>query len=71
MKYIDGTIVLNVLVGLTFVLVSLFQCKPIKQNWERWDGEHEGQCININAISWANSALSILIDVWMIAVSAL
>ncbi|CAG8959455.1 hypothetical protein HYFRA_00001353 [Hymenoscyphus fraxineus] len=66
-KYIHGTIVLNIIVGVTFIIAALFQCQPINYNWNRWDGEHSGKCVNINAVSWANSALSILLDAWMLA----
>jgi hypothetical protein len=29
---------------------------------------HEGSCLNINAIAWANAIISILLDVWMLAI---
>lgn len=54
-----ATIAFNCVFGLTFVIVAIFQCRPISHYWDKWDGEHEGKCININALAWANAAISI------------
>lgn len=63
-----GTVVFTVLFGLTFILVSVFQCKPIDFYWKKWDGEHEGSCLNINILAWSNAAISIALDGWMLAI---
>jgi hypothetical protein len=48
---------------VAFDLALLFQCRPIKQAWEGWDGEHEGTCVNVNAIGWSAAALNIALDI--------
>ncbi|KAH8688533.1 hypothetical protein BGZ61DRAFT_353966 [Ilyonectria robusta] len=63
-----GTIILNSLFGILFAIITIFQCKPISYSWQLWDGEHQGQCLDINAIAWSNAAISITLDIWMIAI---
>jgi hypothetical protein len=62
-----GTIVFTVSFGLVFFL-GVFQCAPISHFWQHWDGEHEGRCLDLNAIGWANAGISIALDVWMLAI---
>jgi hypothetical protein len=62
------TIAVVVLYGALFVGLGVFQCRPISYFWTRWDGQHEGTCLDNNAIGWANAVVSILLDVWMLAV---
>lgn len=62
------TLIFNTLYGLVFVFVGIFQCWPIKYYWQSWDREHEGKCININGLGWANAAISIALDFWMLAI---
>ncbi|KAH7116358.1 hypothetical protein EDB81DRAFT_916785 [Dactylonectria macrodidyma] len=63
-----GTIIFNAISGVLFCFVLSFQCLPISYYWTRWDGEHQGHCANINAISWSYSILSISIDIWMLII---
>ncbi|KAB5581016.1 hypothetical protein GE09DRAFT_1020739 [Coniochaeta sp. 2T2.1] len=63
-----GTVVINVLFGIIFVCVAIFQCSPISFFWQNWDGEHKGKCLDINAIAWANAAISIALDLWMLVI---
>ena len=63
-----GTIAFNCVFGLIFVFVSVFQCRPISFYWTKWDGEHTGKCLDINAIGWSNAAVSIALDFWMLAI---
>lgn len=58
-RVIWGTIAFNCAFGMTFVIVAIFQCRPINYYWTHWDGEHHGKCININGLGWANAAISI------------
>ncbi|KAK8086119.1 CFEM domain-containing protein [Apiospora phragmitis] len=51
---------------LYFFQVSL--CQPIPFYWEKWDGLHEGTCFDINAMGWSNAAISIVLDIWMLAI---
>jgi hypothetical protein len=66
-KLIWGTIVFDIMFGVVFVFVGIFQCRPISFYWKNWDEEHEGKCIDVNAVGWANAAISILLDGWMLA----
>ncbi|KAH6854782.1 CFEM domain-containing protein [Chaetomium sp. MPI-CAGE-AT-0009] len=63
-----GTLIFNVLFGIIFFFVAIFQCAPVSYFWNGWDGEHEGKCLNKNAIAWANAAISIALDIWMLAI---
>lgn len=64
---IIGTIVFTGLYGLTFVVIAIFQCRPISHYWVNWDKEHnDGQCINVNALAWSNAIISIVLDIWML-----
>ncbi|KAJ0275216.1 hypothetical protein Brms1b_009084 [Colletotrichum noveboracense] len=63
-----GTTIFIIVWGLAFVITAVFQCKPIHYFWTKWDGLHEGSCANANAISWSNAAISIALDLWMLAI---
>lgn len=63
-----ATIVVVCLFGITFLFVATFQCNPVKYYWLKWDGNHRGKCLNSNAIAWSNAAVSIALDVWMLAI---
>lgn len=83
-KLLWGTIIFNALYGIIFVCLAAFQCNPISYFWTKWDGKHEGTwyinlpCIplpnsnifslNINAIGWANASISIVLDLWILAI---
>lgn len=36
--------------GVVFGIVALTQCQPLHFFWTMWDGQHQGHCVNINAI---------------------
>ncbi|KAL6899925.1 putative PTH11-type G-protein coupled receptor protein [Trichoderma evansii] len=63
-----GTFIGTVLYGVAFVIVSIFQCTPVDYYWHQWDGVHKGKCLDINSITWSNAAISIAIDIWVLAV---
>jgi len=67
-KVIWWTLIVNCTYTFVFVLMGFFQCRPIRYFWKRWDGEHEGSCINPNAIGWLNASISILLDIWMLGI---
>ncbi|CAK7201709.1 hypothetical protein SEUCBS139899_004421 [Sporothrix eucalyptigena] len=67
-RIIWGTIGFVIVFGLTFIFIGIFQCRPISYYWTNWDGEHTGTCLNVNAIGWANAAISIALDFWMLAI---
>lgn len=64
---LKGTIVFTIVYGIAFVVVAIFQCRPISYYWTSWDLEHnDGKCINVNALAWSNAIISIVLDVWML-----
>ncbi|KAH7176948.1 putative integral membrane protein [Dactylonectria macrodidyma] len=54
--------------GFAFVFAAIFQCQPVSFSWKSWDGEHLRQCIDVNAMAWANATISIALDIWMLAI---
>ncbi|TQV94865.1 CFEM domain-containing protein [Cordyceps javanica] len=63
-----GVFTLNVLFGVIFVTVAIFQCSPIHYWWTQYgETPEKGHCININAMGWSNAGASVLIDILMIA----
>ncbi|PHH72014.1 hypothetical protein CDD80_4829 [Ophiocordyceps camponoti-rufipedis] len=67
-RLLYGTLAVVGVFGLSFVAIAIFQCSPIDYYWWRWDGEHTGRCIDMNAMAWSNAAISIALDVWMLAI---
>jgi len=65
-KIVWGTIIINVSYGAAFTLGGIFQCHPISYYWTSWDGLHQGRCLNLNGMAWANAIISILLDAWML-----
>ena len=59
-------ITFGVLYILAFIPVTIFQCLPIRIAWDKWDGQHHGKCINLNAEGWAAAALNIPYDLAVI-----
>jgi hypothetical protein len=53
--------------GIAFLLVSVFQCRPLPLAWTQWDGEHFGTCNDINAQGWTSAALNVILDVVVLA----
>lgn len=67
-RWLWGTVAFTVCFGITFVFAGIFQCQPISYYWTRWTGETTGSCVHVSAVAWANSAVSIALDLWMIAI---
>jgi hypothetical protein len=69
-KLIWGTIILLVASCISFVIGTLVQCVPLKFTWEQFNGSDpsQGQCININAFGWANAAINIAVDLWLLVI---
>lgn len=63
-----GTIVIDILFGMAFIFTAIFQCAPISYYWTNWnDATGEGgTCADASIIAWANAAISIALDIWMI-----
>ncbi|EKG09298.1 integral membrane protein, putative, partial [Macrophomina phaseolina MS6] len=51
---------------IVFATVSVFQCRPISAAWKHWDGEHSGECNNVNAQGWACAVANIILDISII-----
>ncbi|OTA02373.1 PTH11-like G-protein-coupled receptor [Trichoderma parareesei] len=70
-RVVWGTIVFHVASGLSFVVGSLLQCVPLSFTWEQYvDGTNPpaGHCINLNAFAWANAAINVAVDIWLIGI---
>ncbi len=61
-----ATVAFTVVYGVAFVITSVFQCQPISHYWLKWDGQHNGRCLDMNAFGWSNAAISIALDGWML-----
>jgi hypothetical protein len=53
---------------IAFVTATALQCIPIRIAWEKWDGEHHGRCINLNADGWCSAAVNIILDLIVIVI---
>ncbi len=60
----------NFLLGTAFITAAFLQCTPLSFFWAGWDGEHQGQCFNMNAMAWSHAAINIALDVWSLALPA-
>lgn len=68
-RFIWTTLALNSVSGLAFVTAGIFQCIPIGYFWLRYtDSRARGHCFNINAFGWGHAAISIAVDICMIAI---
>ncbi|UNI23871.1 hypothetical protein JDV02_009664 [Purpureocillium takamizusanense] len=65
-----GTAAFQVAFIFAFLMKVIFQCLPIRYYWEQYDFETsvEGACININASAWANAAISVATDFWLLGI---
>jgi len=48
---------LNIAYVIAFLIVTVLQCQPISFAWNRWDKEHEGTCMDLNAQVMAAAAM--------------
>ncbi|OQE13125.1 hypothetical protein PENFLA_c054G04151 [Penicillium flavigenum] len=56
-------IALNVGYWIAFVLISVFQCRPLPGAWHRWYEEENYKCNHINAQGWAAAVLNMVLDI--------
>uniref|UniRef100_A0A8H7NJ48 CFEM domain-containing protein n=1 Tax=Bionectria ochroleuca TaxID=29856 RepID=A0A8H7NJ48_BIOOC len=66
-----GNLCNNSFMGVGFVFLTIFQCQPISYFWQKWDGLHDGTCLDANTIAWANASSGIALDVWILAIPLL
>ncbi|KAL4861977.1 hypothetical protein BDV12DRAFT_56768 [Aspergillus spectabilis] len=52
---------------IAFMFALAFQCSPVSYNWNGWDGEHEGSCVEKNTLVVTAAAVNIVLDAWVIA----
>lgn len=69
-RWIWGTQSFNIAFTIAFLAAGLAQCRPLSTFWLNWDGEHPGQCVNINAMVRSHAAINIALDLWMLALPA-
>ncbi|KKA27663.1 hypothetical protein TD95_001251 [Thielaviopsis punctulata] len=67
-KLLWGCVGFDLCYGVAFVAAAIFQCQPISYFWTKWSGETTGTCMSINHMAWANAALSIIMDIAMLAI---
>ncbi|KAK1673226.1 hypothetical protein BDP55DRAFT_227797 [Colletotrichum godetiae] len=68
-----GTQVFNLVIGVLFLLLGIFQCNPVHLAWTVWkhDSRSQGTCMSIVNIGIAHGAIQVGLDIWMIALPLL
>ncbi|PKK40805.1 hypothetical protein CI102_15312 [Trichoderma harzianum] len=67
-RVVWGTIIFNIASGLSFVIGSLVQCVPMSLTWEQFSDSSHGHCIDMNSFGWANAAVNVATDLWLIVI---
>ncbi|KAL2814124.1 hypothetical protein BJX63DRAFT_204536 [Aspergillus granulosus] len=52
--------------GLGIFFANAFSCRPVSYFWHRWDGEHEGKCIEHAHLLWSHATINIALDLVII-----
>ncbi|KAI1852711.1 hypothetical protein JX266_002252 [Neoarthrinium moseri] len=53
-----------VVTAIIILFMTIFQCTPIRYNWEGWTGEFgDAKCIDVNALAYAAAAMGIAQDI--------
>ncbi|KAL2850307.1 hypothetical protein BJY01DRAFT_245479 [Aspergillus pseudoustus] len=52
--------------AISFLVTGALICRPLSYIWHQWDGEHEGVCLNHNAILIAHAIVNIVLDLVVI-----
>lgn len=60
------TLILQVVVSVTFTLVMMFQCTPVSFTWTQWDLQHSGRCIDLYHFMITGWSILIAIDLWVL-----
>lgn len=69
-RVVKVTQIVNLLILIGFIFTNLGQCQPISYFWTGWDKQHTGWCFNSNAMIWAQAAVNIVLDFWLLALPA-
>jgi hypothetical protein len=56
----------NVIIMLLFILIIIFQCKPIHLAWKGWAQEEPGICLDIYKLVLGNGIVNLAMDVAII-----
>lgn len=62
-RFIRAMLLLNIALSGTFLVVLLFQCRPVSYFWVGWDDLHEGKCIDQWAMLLTAGILAIVLDI--------
>lgn len=67
-----GTVVFHAVFTMVCTLFVIFQCLPVSYQRAKYDLQElklaDAHCININASGWANAAITLASDVWLIGI---
>lgn len=67
-----GAVIFHVATAVTFASVIIFQCQPVNYHWGKFNHIHDdsvvGHCADGNAAGWANSAISVASDLFLLAI---
>lgn len=67
-RSVYAVIAANVLVGLIFIFLVAFQCRPVSAFWTYWTGELEDYyCFDLYSFALGQATVSIVMDVVMFA----
>ncbi|KAK3290916.1 uncharacterized protein B0H64DRAFT_49549 [Chaetomium fimeti] len=66
-RVLQYTMIFNVVYYLSFLFAVIFQCTPISNFWNQWEGVHQGSCGNGNILAWVAAATGIAFDLWLLA----
>ncbi|KAJ3536516.1 hypothetical protein NM208_g6678 [Fusarium decemcellulare] len=62
-----GTLVVNILTGLIFVILNFFQRRPLSLMWEGWkDMPPRGVVLDLDKMALSHSFINIALDAWML-----
>lgn len=57
-----GTLISSIVISLPLIFGAVFMCTPVSYFWLRWDGEHDGYCINPKPFLWAGWMILLVND---------
>ncbi|KAL2069519.1 hypothetical protein VTL71DRAFT_14198 [Oculimacula yallundae] len=58
---------INVGMGLMYIIIVCFLCRPVYYIWTQWDGEHQGKCLDIKLLAFLNAGAGIFMDLVTLA----
>lgn len=61
-KLIQIFVGVGALATVIFTVTVTVNCLPVTYIWTKWDGQHEGKCINLNVFVWAHAVIDIIFD---------